>query len=142
MSIPLWGWGAVFALVVAAMAVALRRLTRTPPEERRVPEPETTETAHASKIVVLEPGEPCCEAAIRQQDRCFHRIQVRSPPLEDCAMPDRCNCRYTEMSERRQIPDRRSGLNRRRSMRFDPDRPPRRQGGGRRATDNLPPEGR
>jgi hypothetical protein len=87
-------------------------------------------------MVHLVPGaDGCCEAAKHQTTARYKAASAPSLPLPECHMPLKCKCTMKPMGERRSGLDRRSGNDKRDSIRFE-DTTPRRKIRGRRPGDH------
>jgi len=75
-----------------------------------------------------------CASALRLEEHRFKAESRPKLPLPGCTMTWACRCRYEAAPERR-VQSRRSGVDRRERVRFDPSNPPRRRGPGRRRED-------
>jgi hypothetical protein len=60
--------------------------------------------------VLIQAAADCCEAVYELKDRVFLASEVPFLPLRACATPERCRCRYTKRSDRRDDDDDRRGL--------------------------------
>ncbi len=128
-------WVAVTVILVVLAIFMLRRAGGTKPSGAAA---KPGASVPASIVRIHAPQDALsCESVQQLRDQRYSRDETPSLPLTSCTMPDNCRCRYIASTERRRIPDRRSGQDRRADMRFEPDKPPRRQNHGRRKTDEL-----
>ncbi|MDP1652220.1 MAG: hypothetical protein Q8L56_05800 [Rhodocyclaceae bacterium] len=90
------------------------------------------------KRIVVPAGKPCCIAAKVLSSQPFPVDAAPQLPLVECTNKANCECRYEPLFERRGYMERRSGMERRPNLRFDLDKPPRRNGRDRRKDKNNP----
>ena len=77
-----------------------------------------------------------CDAAKACAGKCYELDQVPKLPLPGCSFGIQCQCHFETLTDRRSGKERRSGVDRRPNLRFDPDKPPRRSGRDRREKNN------
>jgi hypothetical protein len=99
------------------------RSSGRPVEHRRIGNPY-----HA---VSLEPGPRACQAVREMEGKRYLSTSAPKLPLEDCAAPHACQCRYNHHSDRRAKQDRRVQFPNPHAFRTSE----RRSGAGRRITD-------
>lgn len=133
----LWVLAGLLATVLAALVwVVLRTRSEQPvasaqpqqlaPSPR--PAPRRPATSWGRMVVVPDPANACL-AALKIQGQSLSTEAAPRLPLADCTMTDRCQCRYVPAPERRATKERRSGLDRRSQLRFEPDKPVDRRSG-------------
>jgi hypothetical protein len=87
-------------------------------------------------LVQVLPGTPACDAVRRIVDERFRKGGAPMLPMPRCSMTKQCTCRLRLAPERRGNRERRSGHDKRDSIRYEPDAVARRQNPGRRSGEN------
>lgn len=122
------------ALVVVAAVIAVIVLIA-----RRQPPSQSSTNRHARNVdatpprepgKMLRPGADACAGAMTLAERWFEGNSGPRLPLKECPLATTCHCQWVRMPDRR-AEHRRSGHDRRGSVRFD-ERPDRRSGFDRR----------
>jgi hypothetical protein len=119
---------------LAAVGAAWFLLRRKQQEADAAPAPERkpkSKPVWGKRIVVPPNGQPC-QAVMKISGQCFDLDKVPSLPLPACSCAASCLCHYELLTEQRVQPERRSGKERRPSLRFDLDAKQRRSGQDRR----------
>lgn len=80
------------------------------------------------KVVVVPDPAAACPAVLRLQGQSFPNDDAPRLPLPDCSVAN-CQCRYAPAKERRNGAERRSGMDRRTQLRFEPGKPGDRRSG-------------
>ena len=102
--------------------------------------PRAAPMAAAAPRLVLQVELPadgnCCDAVREIRESRFEEGEAPSLPLGACTMKGGCRCLYRSVPDRR-ARVRRSQDERRKAIRFDPDKPARRKGHGRRKSERT-----
>jgi hypothetical protein len=83
------------------------------------------------KQFVIPAGAEACPVARGLEGKCFTLAKTPSIPLAGCTHAN-CHCRYEPLADRRNHLERRSGQERRPTLRFEPGKSDRRNGSDRR----------
>lgn len=120
-------------LVTALSAWMIRLFVRLPPrvERTRTPAPAAGR-AQPWQAVRIVPGAGACAAAHAQAARLYPPGHAPLMPLADGGC-EHCHCQYETIQDRRRG-ERRSGMDRRTGLRYEPDRSDRRASRERRRT--------
>lgn len=89
------------------------------------------------KKLLIPAGADACQAARGLEGKCFALAKVPSIPLAGCTHAN-CQCHYEPLPDRRNQLERRSGKDRRPTLRFEPGKSDRRDGLDRREGNRNP----
>ena len=81
----------------------LKKLIAKKSVPSRKPAPPAVEKWHA---VSVQPGEPQCDAVLKQRGERFLAADAPRIPMPQCAWPARCRCVYRHHADRRAGPRR------------------------------------
>lgn len=123
----LWVLAGLLVIVLGALLWVVLRARSGPPDaptnSRRPaptrPLPARGPTTWGKTVVVPDPANACL-AALRLEGQSFATEAAPRLPLANCTMVDQCQCHYVPAQDRRQGRERRSGVDRRTHLRFEP----------------------
>jgi hypothetical protein len=136
-----WILAALIALVLCAVVWVIWR-TRSDASVEPAPPPAATAPRRAlrptwGKAIVVPDRAKACQAVLQLDGHEFPNADAPRLPLPSCTVSN-CKCYYVPARERRLRTERRSGIDRRSGLRYEPGQPgDRRSGKDRRHGDNY-----